>query len=175
MRHAARRQARATALMRVHTELQRTLLGGRGRAALRGGAAPAAATLDAVRLLQLWDLRGPPAPEVCPAKQCLNSMVINRKATQLHMPGMSFPVAFVMFYACSSSARLLGTALTCELIERDAHDATCLKPASDLACRSEQGWMHSSARRCLQSTTGRLVAVCCFPGMAHFLRHACPA
>ena len=67
VRRAALRQARATALMRVHTELQRTLLGGRGRAALRGGAAPAAATLDAVRLLQLWDTRGPLAPEVCAA------------------------------------------------------------------------------------------------------------
>ncbi|KAK9844165.1 hypothetical protein WJX81_006672 [Elliptochloris bilobata] len=54
---------RAAALMRVHTELQRLLLGGRGRAALHEGALPAAATLDAVRLLQLWDLRGPPAPQ----------------------------------------------------------------------------------------------------------------
>lgn len=65
MTRAAARQARATALMRVHTELQRTLLGGRGRAALRRATAPAAATLDAIRLLRLWDLRGPLAPEVC--------------------------------------------------------------------------------------------------------------
>jgi len=50
--------------MRVHTELQRAVLGGRGRAALRGGALPAAATLDAPRLLQLWDARGPPGPAV---------------------------------------------------------------------------------------------------------------
>jgi len=34
------------------------------RAALRGGALPAAATLDAPRLLQLWDARGPPGPAV---------------------------------------------------------------------------------------------------------------
>lgn len=57
-------QGRATALMRVHTQLQRAVLGGRGRAALRNGALPAAATLDAARLLQLWDLRGPPEPDV---------------------------------------------------------------------------------------------------------------
>ena len=57
-------QARAAALMRVHTELQRAVLGGRGRAALRGCALPAAATLDAPRLLQLWDARGPPGPAV---------------------------------------------------------------------------------------------------------------
>ena len=100
MRHAARRQARATALMRVHTELQRTLLGGRGRAALRGGAAPAAATLDAVRLLQLWDLRKQPAAEACLASGCMSSVDARPEATRLHMPETSFPVACANSAAC---------------------------------------------------------------------------
>ena len=101
MRHAARRQARATALMRVHTELQRTLLGGRGGAALRGGAAPAAATLDAVRLLQLWDLRGPPAPEVFPASAMRSQNGHQSQGCSIQIPKMSFPVPCLSFSACS--------------------------------------------------------------------------